>query len=48
MRNVFKILLLLCVIAGFVALTHALQKQDNVLSDEKVTDITFSNDTIIF
>ena len=48
MRNVFKILLLLCVIAGFVALTHALQKQDNVPSDEKVTDITFSYGTIIF
>ena len=48
MRKVFKILLLLCVIAGFVALTRAFKEHGGVPTDEKVTDVTISNDTIIF
>ena len=48
MRKVFKILLLLCVIAGFVALTQAFKEQGEVLPEGRVTDVTISDGAIFF
>ena len=47
MRILIKILLLFCVVAGFVSLTQAFKGQEELPKNESVTDITLSSGEII-
>ena len=47
MRKLLKILLLICIVAGIVALTQTLKGQEGLPSDESVTEITLSDGEIL-